>query len=403
MLNVSLDEIAKEHLEALLTEKIGEGRTLDYKRELSLSNDEDKRELARDVSALANAAGGDLIFGIEEEKDPSGANTGIPKTLLGVACPNFDATKLRFESILREVVDPRVPGIAIHKVDGFPNGPIIVLRVPRSWIGPHMVSYKNQTHFYSRNSAGRQPLDVREIRAAFLASDEAGQAARRFRDGRVGLIVADETPVPLSSAVKAVLHIVPLLSGPTALDVVAIEREPSALRPPHVSSSGYGRFNLDGYVAFTAPEKTPQPSYVQAFRHGAIEAVFAGVSLPAREGKGPELFALPLETEIVKSVAGYLATLHKHGFEPPFSIMLTVVGAKGARIEAGGIHRPPWEQDLVIDRDLLVLPDVLVERLPADPAASLRPAFDALWQASGFKRSLGYNSEGAWDHARHRG
>jgi hypothetical protein len=58
-------------------------------RDLSLSPDEDKRELARDVSSFANAAGGDRVFGIEEAKDSGGKNLGYPAKLVGVECPNF--------------------------------------------------------------------------------------------------------------------------------------------------------------------------------------------------------------------------------------------------------------------------------------------------------------------------
>src|SRR5262245_5758603 len=101
MIDKRLDQITREDLEALVTEKRPEGRALDYKRDLELSTDAHKRELARDVSSFANASGGDLIFGIEEEKDANGKNLGIPKAVVGVDCPNFDLTKQRIESIVR--------------------------------------------------------------------------------------------------------------------------------------------------------------------------------------------------------------------------------------------------------------------------------------------------------------
>ena len=42
-----------------------EGRTLDYKRTLPGSTDEEKREFLADVSSFANAAGGDIVYGID--------------------------------------------------------------------------------------------------------------------------------------------------------------------------------------------------------------------------------------------------------------------------------------------------------------------------------------------------
>jgi predicted HTH transcriptional regulator len=122
MIPKPLDQIDQAALERLVTDQVHEGRTIEYKRAISLSNDEHRRELARDVSSFANAAGGDFIFGVEEAKDENGKNVGYPEKVVGVECPNFDGTKLRIESVIRENIDPRVQGIGFHKVDGFERG-----------------------------------------------------------------------------------------------------------------------------------------------------------------------------------------------------------------------------------------------------------------------------------------
>lgn len=162
MLDKPLADLTKSDLERLVADRVSEGRTRDYKRDLELASDAHKKEVARDVSSLANAAGGYLVYGVEEERDADGKNTGIPARILGVSCPNFDQTKLRYESIVSDYIDPRVQGIDIRAIDGFERGPAIVVHVPRSWFSPHMLSYQKQTHFYSRNTSGRRDLDVRE-------------------------------------------------------------------------------------------------------------------------------------------------------------------------------------------------------------------------------------------------
>ncbi len=59
----------------------GEGSTT--KRDLEIEKDEQKKELARDIAAMANAAGGDLVFGVEEAKSPDGkTNLGYPAKML---------------------------------------------------------------------------------------------------------------------------------------------------------------------------------------------------------------------------------------------------------------------------------------------------------------------------------
>ena len=49
-----------------------------------------------------------------------------------------------------------------------------------------------------------------------------------------------------------------------------------------------------------------------------------------------------------------------------------------------------------IDRNELLLPEIIVEEYKNNTAALLRPAFDAVWQASGFLRSGNYDDNGKW-------
>jgi predicted HTH transcriptional regulator len=54
----------EEDLNALVTNGISEGRTIDYKEQLDISQDAEKKELLADIMSFANASGGDLVFGI---------------------------------------------------------------------------------------------------------------------------------------------------------------------------------------------------------------------------------------------------------------------------------------------------------------------------------------------------
>jgi hypothetical protein len=49
-----------------------------------------------------------------------------------------------------------------------------------------------------------------------------------------------------------------------------------------------------------------------------------------------------------------------------------------------------------VDRDDLLLPDVMVDEFGQQPATVLRPALDAIWQAAGWRRSFNYNKDGEW-------
>src|SRR6185437_11984325 len=127
-----LEAITEAHLQGLIDNEVREGRRIEYKETVG-GGDEEKREFLRDVSSFANAAGGDLLIGVAET---DGVATGLP----GIAKASVDGEILRLENIIRDGIEPRIPGVATHAVDlaGGANA-VLVMRIPRSWAGPHMV------------------------------------------------------------------------------------------------------------------------------------------------------------------------------------------------------------------------------------------------------------------------
>jgi predicted HTH transcriptional regulator len=72
MLPARFEDIVESHIQQLITDRVSERRSLEYKRELPTRQDESVREFLADVSSFANAAGGDLVYGIEDERDEGG-------------------------------------------------------------------------------------------------------------------------------------------------------------------------------------------------------------------------------------------------------------------------------------------------------------------------------------------
>jgi hypothetical protein len=56
------DSLLESDLQELITNGVTERRTIEYKEALPGSNDEAKTEFLNDVSSLANAAGGSLVY-----------------------------------------------------------------------------------------------------------------------------------------------------------------------------------------------------------------------------------------------------------------------------------------------------------------------------------------------------
>lgn len=393
MIQKPFESIIKADIDSLLSNCVHEGRTIEYKRDLPGNADDDKREFLADVSSFANAGGGDLIYGIA-------AKDGIPQTADGLGFTP-DAEKLRLESILRDSLEPRIMGIRIGHIEGFPKGSVLIIRIPKSWNAPHIVTFKNWSRFFTRNSAGKYQMDVTEIRSAFLHSDALPEKIKRFRDERLARIIAQETPVQLDGNTRLILHLLPIVafSNDSQIDVTMLEQYVTKLCP--INASGWNhKFNLDGFITFSGAGATAF-SYCQVFRASQIEAVSSIILFTEKDQA--VIPSVAYERDVIKATLQYLNFLKLLEIQCPIAILLSFTGVKGAYLATANntfFGRPPS-----IDRDCLTLPDILVEDYSSvstgeDVAKILRPIFDAVWNACGLARSLNYDDQGNWNPQR---
>jgi predicted HTH transcriptional regulator len=202
MINKGLSDITENDLLSLINEGVSEGRNIDYKRDLPKGNDEGKKEFLADVSSFANTAGGDLIFGIEEEQ-------GLPTNVIGIHVVDMDLEVRRLDSILASGISPRIK----YEMRAIPlqsGNVVLMVRTQRSWLGPHRIVFKGHDKFYGRNSAGKYPLDVTELRTAFNLSGTVNERIRAFRTDRIIALMNNETPIPFTDTPKVILHLIPL-------------------------------------------------------------------------------------------------------------------------------------------------------------------------------------------------
>lgn len=95
----------------------------------------------------------------------------------------------------------------------------------------------------------------------------------------------------------------------------------------------------------------------------------------------------------MQGVANPLRVLQIAGAQPPFALLVSLVGVKGMDLtNPRGFHGA----SAAIDRDLLVLPEALCETFDWSRDAGMRPIIDALWQASGGEGSPSYDANGTW-------
>jgi hypothetical protein len=391
MFNKAFDEIDKAYIESLIEDEVTEAKHIDYKETLPGDTDREKNRFVEDVCAFANAAGGDIFFGLRDKRDKEGQKTGAPQYagLLGL---NLDQTKLRLEQIILNKVEPRISGVQFRSVEGFDGGPVLVMRIPRSYNAPHMT--KHDGRFRSRTDSGNYVMDVQEIRSAFIASETLPERVRQFRAERLAKIVAEETPVPLHNVPKIVLHLVPVSSFAQNLTYdVTSARGGSVILRPMGDPSGNSRYNLDGLLSYSQGRGAGAAlMYTQLYRDGRVEAVDALWIQATGEKK---TLGRGFEKYIVDGMRPYLAIQEMLGVETPILAMLTFLGVRGYVI--GGtdsLYARRGEDG--IDRDDLIIGEVVIEEFGCAIEQCMRPAFDAVWMACGWPGSGNYDKNGNW-------
>jgi len=297
--------------------------------------------------------------------------------------------------MIRDGIKPRISGIVIRHIKVLKSKVALLIRIPRSWNSPHRVTFKGHDKFYTRSTNGKYPMDVTELKIAFNLSETITERIRRFREDRISKIFSNETPVPFYDNAKIALHLIPIISFDPAqrYELNKITSYPEKLEPM-VQFGFHSRHNLDGFLTYSRDKEGKSYSYVQLFTNGIIEAV-EGRYLNPRENEGNLLSirGTAYELKLIESSSIYLSSLKELNVELPIFIFLTLVGVKGYFMSFGqGMFKERGEYE--IDRDILLLPEVIIENYDTAPEEFLKPCFDAMWNACGFPKSPNYDTAG---------
>jgi hypothetical protein len=179
LFGVPLDQIEEQHLEALVTSGTEESFDLDFKVKLYGTSDSNKRDLAGDVAAMANTAGGIVIIGVGEDKQARAIKAP------GVVVTDHEVARIRQIVAALVAPIPMFDVLAIPKTttDQSPDGGepastngFIVIAVPRSPHAPHAILVDDKLKFPKRNGSTTRSLSEPELAAAYrdrLAGSEA--------------------------------------------------------------------------------------------------------------------------------------------------------------------------------------------------------------------------------------
>ena len=393
VLGKPLDALTEADVQAYVENGVSEGRTLDYKRTLPGGKDAEKKEFLADVTALANAAGGHILYGVEEA---GGVAVDVP----GVEASDVDAEILRLDGSIRSGVEPRIPNVALRAVELANGRHVVVLDVPQSFARPHMVTFKGTNRFYLRHTAGKAPMTVDEIRTAFSLADSVIDRVRRFRLQRLDAIKGRHAPFPMAGAPYVVLHLLPLAMMDPAHRFDVTSETPYL--PPLGYSGGDFRINFDGFASFRASSEGACRAYTQVYHSGAVEAVstapFGATQVPPMSGAGPLeevglIAPYRIEAELHDKATHYLRRQRELGVQVPVLAGLSLIGVRGYQLRtASAMTFDPTP----IDRDDLITAEVLIDSYDVPLMRALRPAVDAIYNAGGERGSRSYDADGTW-------
>lgn len=389
MLSSSLAEVSAELIGRACREKWSESETLDFKRDLPSSSGDGRREFPKDVAAMANASGGDLVYGVQDEDGRAGGV--VP--LIGESA---DAAILRLRQMVESAIEPRLPSIQFKAVD-VDGGYLLVVRVQASFLGPHAIKSGVERRFVMRSGTGTSDLTFDQLRGAFDRSASLGEMARQFVRRRVERLAAGDAARALEPLPLGVVHFVPLagLGRKYAPDLHGLRaRGISDLAPPGLFGACNYTFNIDGLLVFAGASDAKQTfAYWQFFRDGTVEAACVLGQQSRPEPDVTELFVRPEQVSkyFYRQVAGLVAMAREFGLVGPAVFSAALLGAKGCELAEEG-H---WSyRRAMSDRQQLVAPEEWVESLEvADPDKIAKPLLDVLWQGFGRDRCPHFERE----------
>lgn len=146
-----------DYINNLISKEVEESLKVEFKRSESIA---DRKEMSKDISAMANSAGGVIIYGIEEDNHRASSKSFIN---------GQEFSKEWLENVIDSNIYRKVEGLIIHpiRVDGKIEKSIYVIEVPESQDSPHMAKDKK---YYKRHNFKNLPMEEYEVRSLYFKS-----------------------------------------------------------------------------------------------------------------------------------------------------------------------------------------------------------------------------------------
>lgn len=374
--------LTEQHVRTLLDANAPETQTLEFKAQIPGRSDRDKAEFLKDVSAMANASGGTILYGISEI---AGAANGIS----GETIDDPDAEKRRLAQILESGIEPRLSGISLEVLK-LAEGDLLALNIPESFDGPHRFTANEKSKFVMRSGTHTSELNFEQLRSAFSRSSKRLEQIRGQWHRDLSLKSGWK---PLISGPVCIVRLSPVISadGRQVIDPKTASEHWASL----IFENWWGgshAFNYHGLVVY--PEGAePLKGYAQVYRAGAITIYLtAGTNFNGQN----IIVSKVIGNFILEAIQKSLAFLTKQGVRGGaiLNVGLTELTGFSLAMSSGR-----YDNEFIPSaQNVIELPEVWIEDIDAveviDPL--LRPGFDLIWQSYGRRECPHFDNDNKW-------
>lgn len=378
-------ERTPQGLSELVANRVEENQFLEFKATLPARTDKAKYEFLKDVTAFANAEGGQIVFGIEEE---SGAASAV--TNLGVQ--DKDGESRRLLQLLDSQIEPRLRGIGLNWV-GDQDFEVLILDIPKSYNGPHRFLFNGHAKFVLRNHAHVIEMTYDQISDAMVGRDRADQLLESQWREWLGHLDSDLAFRPVSQLPALSVGLMPVVAAQKrqVVDLEAIQPRATSLMDGPRWGGCSTRFNYEGVAVYPGNRDERLEHLVQISRFGSLLSFDVVGRDYEAENVIPSIGLSQLIADTVKRLMSFAKLL---GVASDWVLKAGIFNIGDHKF----VWRDGWAfpESARFPRNDLEFPNLLIPDISSqEPNDSIvRPWLDILWQAHGRSRCALYDEDG---------
>jgi len=382
--NIPLNQITIDTINGLINNAT-EGTQVEFKRQLNINNDEEKREFLGDVCSFATFNGGDIIYGMSEVN-------GMANAIEPLIVPNLDALKRQITEVIRNNITPPIN----FEIQEFvvPGGHVLLLRIFKLFPGPPMITFRGLTRFYSRGATSKYQLNYFQIRDSFLSSENLNEKFKNFKEDRINLFLSGVNGNNPSKPFL-IFWFYPLTQIGVNFETIVLEDLVNGIYPINSHGADFA-YTIDGFNVFEriVNENNIRLKSNLLFFNGAFES-YNDHLLELRSGVNPNIVLVNL-----RFLENFIhSTLHKvinfyssQNIPISFLVSAALINVRNAQGTLDdGFNNLDFTRN---QRESLLFQDYILNIPPSSLDNTMKSLFNELWRAFGIAGTTSFNENG---------